>query len=198
MKKKFLIVGLGNPGFFYKKTRHNLGFLILDKIAEKKNIFFLKKKLGFISILKYNEKLIFFLKPSTYINNSGISVKYWIKKEKILLSNILIISDDIYLKFGIIRLRRKGSSGGHNGLKSIENEINTNLYTRLRFGIGNKNNSINMKEYVLKNWSNKEFFILKNKKINNIINIIFSFIFYGLQETINSFNKIIDKNKLLF
>ncbi|WP_185861251.1 aminoacyl-tRNA hydrolase [Blattabacterium cuenoti] len=186
-EEKFLIIGLGNPGFLYKKTRHNLGFLILDQISKKYFFSFSKKKLGFISKFMYENKLLFFLKPSTYMNRSGIAVKYWMIKEKIMLKNILIISDDIYLNFGNFRIRGKGGSGGHNGLKNIEKEIGTSHYARLRFGI--KQNFFNKKidTYVLENWKNEEIEDLF-LKINIGIKIIFSFVKNGLEKTMNLFN----------
>ncbi|WP_185872204.1 aminoacyl-tRNA hydrolase [Blattabacterium cuenoti] len=183
---KFLIIGLGNPGFFYEKTRHNLGFFILDQISKKYSIFFSKKKLGFISEFIYDHKSIIFLKPSTWMNNSGISVKYWMIQKKILLKNILIISDDIYLNFGDFRLKSQGGSGGHNGLKSIEKEIGTSHYARLRFGINNHfKKKINY--YVLENWKNEEIDYLLSK-LDIGMKIIFSFIKNGIQKTMNIFN----------
>lgn len=183
--KKFLIIGLGNPGYTYKKTRHNIGFMILDEISKNHSFCFLKKKLGFISKFNYREKIIFFLKPSTYINNSGKSVKYWMIKEKILLENILVILDDIYLNLGTFRLKGKGGDGGHNGLKDIEKEIGTSHYARLRFGI--KKNFEKKTDYVLGNWENEELNFI-NSKLDLATNIIFSFIKYGLQNTMNTFN----------
>ncbi|AFJ91010.1 aminoacyl-tRNA hydrolase [Blattabacterium sp. (Blaberus giganteus)] len=186
--KKFLIIGLGNPGYLYKRTRHNLGFMILDQISNKYFFSFSKKKLGLISEFIYDDKLLFFLKPSTYINHSGIAVKYWMIKEKIILKNILIISDDIYLNFGDFRLKGKGGSGGHNGLKNIEKEIGTSHYARLRFGI-NKSH-FDKKSYVLENWKNEEIdFIFSRLDIG--IKIIFSFVKNGLQKTMNMFNRTI-------
>ncbi|WP_341651285.1 aminoacyl-tRNA hydrolase [Blattabacterium cuenoti] len=185
--EKFLIIGLGNPGYLYRRTRHNLGFMILDKISKKYRFSFSKKKLGFISEFIYNDKLLFFLKPSTYMNCSGKSVKYWMIKEKIILKNILIISDDIYLNFGRFRLREKGGSGGHNGLKNIEIEIGTTHYARLRFGI--KKNYFDQKidSYVLENWKNEEIDDLFSK-LDIGIKIIFSFVTNGLKKTMNLFN----------
>ncbi|WP_185859296.1 aminoacyl-tRNA hydrolase [Blattabacterium cuenoti] len=183
---KFLITGLGNPGYFYEKTRHNLGFLILDQIAKKHFLSFSKKKLGFISKFSYQKKLLFFLKPSTYVNHSGLSVKYWMMKEKIFLKNVLIISDDIYLNFGLFRLRGKGRSGGHNGLKSIEKEIGTSHYARLRFGIKNHFKK-KVDDYVLENWKNEEINFLFSK-LDIGVKIVFSFVTNGLQKTMNLFN----------
>lgn len=182
---KFLIIGLGNPGKIYKKTRHNTGFMILDKISKNHSFCFLKKKLGFVSKFNYKEKIIFFLKPSTYINYSGKSVKYWMKKERILLENILVISDDIYLDLGTFRLKGKGGDGGHNGLKNIEKEIGTSHYARLRFGI--KRNFEKKTDYVLGNWKNEELNLI-NPKLDLAMNIVFSFIKDGLKNTMNMFN----------
>ncbi|WP_185877875.1 aminoacyl-tRNA hydrolase [Blattabacterium cuenoti] len=185
--KKFLIIGLGNPGANYYKTRHNIGFFILDKISKKYNVSFIERKLGFISKLEFDNKSIILLKPTTYMNHSGKSIFFWIKKENIYIKNILVISDDIYLKFGIIRLRKKGRSGGHNGLKSIEKEIKTSNYSRFKFGIGTENKNlkeVNYHNYVLNNWKKEELDILDSKS-NKIIEIIFSFIINGLNNTIN-------------
>ncbi|WP_185873827.1 aminoacyl-tRNA hydrolase [Blattabacterium cuenoti] len=186
-KEKFLIIGLGNTGDIYHKTRHNLGFFILDKILEKYLLIFSKKKLGFISEYIYKEKKIFFLKPLTYVNESGVSVKYWMNKENISINNILIISDDIYLKFGYIRLRGKGGDGGHNGLKNIEKELGSSHYPRIRFGIQNNLYIKKKIDYVLGNWKKQE---LKNidSKLEIVIQIIFSFVGNGLQKTMNLFN----------
>ncbi|AGD97955.1 Peptidyl-tRNA hydrolase [Blattabacterium sp. (Blatta orientalis) str. Tarazona] len=185
--KKFLITGLGNPGFLYQKTRHNLGFLILDKISEKYFLSFSIKKLGFISKLVYKEKLLFFLKPSTYVNESGKSVKYWMNKKKIDLENILVISDDIYLNFGNIRLRGKGGDGGHNGLKSIEKELGTSHYARMRFGIKNHFYQDSKIDYVLGNWKEDDLKSLFNR-LEISVEIIFSFVLNGLQKTMDLFN----------
>ncbi|WP_185868492.1 aminoacyl-tRNA hydrolase [Blattabacterium cuenoti] len=190
--KNYLIVGLGNPGCLYKKTRHNIGFFLLDQISKKYSLNFVNKKFGLLSKFYYNNHLIFFLKPTTFINESGRSVKYWMKKKNVLLENILIISDDFYLHFGFIRFRGEGRSGGHNGLKSIEQEIKSLKYSRLRIGIRNKNFISNKKNYVLENWNTEEekFLYLKSEKF---IKMIFSFVLNGLQKTMNLFNGKIEK-----
>ncbi|WP_341658175.1 aminoacyl-tRNA hydrolase [Blattabacterium cuenoti] len=185
--EKFLIIGLGNPGYLYRKTRHNLGFMILDQISKKYRFSFSKKKLGFISEFNYNDKLLFFLKPSTYMNRSGESVKYWMIKEKIILKNILIISDDVYLNFGRFRLKEKGGSGGHNGLKNIEIKMGTTHYARLRFGIKKNHFDQKIDSYVLENWKNEEIDDLFSK-LDIGIKIIFSFVTNGLKKTMNQFN----------
>ncbi|BBA17499.1 aminoacyl-tRNA hydrolase [Blattabacterium cuenoti] len=185
--EKYLIIGLGNPGDLYKNTRHNLGFMVLDQISKKYCFSFCKKKLGFISQFIYHDRLLFFLKPYTYMNRSGEAVKYWMMKKKIILKNILIISDDFYLNFGNFRLKGKGGSGGHNGLKNIEKEIGTTHYARLRFGI-KKNHFYQKKDsYVLKNWENEEINDLFSR-LDVGIQIIFSFVINGLQKTMNIFN----------
>jgi peptidyl-tRNA hydrolase len=186
--EKFLIIGLGNPGFLYKKTKHNLGFIILDKMSKKYFFSFSKKKLGYISEFRYDNKLLFFLKPYTYMNHSGVAVKYWMEKEKITLKNILIISDDIYLNFGNFRIKGKGGSGGHNGLKNIEKEIGTSNYARLRFGIKKDHFDKKIDSYVLENWKNEEIDYIYSK-LDIGIKIIFSFVTNGIQKTMNMFNR---------
>ena len=127
---KFLIVGLGNIGFKYEKTRHNIGFRIIDSLSSEKNITLEESKLGQLGILDYAGKKMFLLKPSTLMNLSGKSVRYWMKKKNIEITNILILTDDLNLDFGNIKLKRKGSDGGHNGLKDIENCLKTPNYPR--------------------------------------------------------------------
>ncbi|MEO0901231.1 MAG: aminoacyl-tRNA hydrolase, partial [Bacteroidota bacterium] len=133
--KKFLIVGLGNIGPDYDETRHNIGFKILDHLAVQEGFSFESAKLGALATFKYKGKSILCLKPSTYMNLSGKAVKYWMEKENIALENVLIITDDINLPFGTIRLKTKGSDGGHNGLKNIQNLLQTSQYPRFRFGV---------------------------------------------------------------
>ncbi|WP_185864448.1 aminoacyl-tRNA hydrolase [Blattabacterium cuenoti] len=184
--EKFLIIGLGNPGNIYQNTRHNIGFMILDQFSKSHSFSFSKDKLGLVSKLNYENKIIFFLKPSTYINYSGKSVKYWMIKKRILLKKILVISDDIYLDFGMFRLREKGGDGGHNGLKNIEKEIGTSNYARLRFGI-KKSFKKKIEDYVLSHWKNEELKFLI-PKLDLGTRIILSFVKDGLQNTMNKFN----------
>ena len=135
--KKFLVVGLGNIGSKYKMTRHNIGFEIVDYLSNKEKLPFETFKLAEKTILQKKGKKIVLIKPNTYMNLSGKSVKYWMNKEKIPIENILVITDDLNLPFGKLRIRSKGSSGGHNGLKNIEEILGSQNYPRLRFGINN-------------------------------------------------------------
>jgi len=184
---KFLIVGLGNIGFKYEKTRHNIGFRIIDSLSSEKNITLEESKLGQLGILDYAGKKMFLLKPSTLMNLSGKSVRYWMKKKNIEIKNILILTDDLNLDFGNIKLKRKGSDGGHNGLKDIENCLKTPNYPRLRFGIGDKKSTSDKVKFVLGNFSkNEEQKICKFLKICN--EIIFSYVRNGIDNTMNIYN----------
>ena len=184
---KFLIVGLGNIGFKYEKTRHNIGFRIIDSLSSEKNITLEESKLGQLGILDYAGKKMFLLKPSTLMNLSGKSVRYWMKKKNIEITNILILTDDLNLDFGKIKLKRKGSDGGHNGLKDIENCLKTPNYPRLRFGIGDKKSTSDKVKFVLGNFSkNEEQKICKFLKICN--EIIFSYVRNGIDNTMNIYN----------
>ena len=138
VSNKFLIVGLGNIGAEYVNTRHNIGFKVVDFLARKEGISFETVKLGSLAQYKFKGKTFFLLKPNTYMNLSGKAVKYWMDKENIPLENIFVITDDLNLSFGTIRIKPKGSDGGHNGLKNINLVLNTQNYTRFRFGISKK------------------------------------------------------------
>lgn len=133
---KYLIVGLGNIGFEYRDTRHNIGFMILDAFAEASNITFKTDRYGAVAYTRLKNKQLVLLKPSTYMNLSGVAVRYWAQKENIPVDHILVLVDDIALPFGAIRLKGSGSDAGHNGLKSIAEMLGTQAYPRLRFGIG--------------------------------------------------------------
>ena len=135
---KYLIVGLGNIGPEYQNTRHNIGFKVLDAFAKASNAVFEDMRYGAVATVKLKGRTLILLKPNTYMNLSGKAVSYWMQKEKIELSNLFVVVDDLALPFGTIRLRGKGSDGGHNGLKSINQLLGTQDYTRLRFGIGNE------------------------------------------------------------
>ena len=185
---KYLIVGLGNIGDNYKNTRHNIGFKVLDAMAQASNVSFHDKRYGFVTSTKYKGRDLMLLKPSTYMNLSGNAVNYWMKRENIPIENVLVIVDDIALPLGSLRLKPKGSAGGHNGLTSINDVIGTNEYARLRFGIGaafNKGAQIN---YVLGAWSPEEIKIIE-EKIPVAIEIIKSFAFTGIELTMTAFNK---------
>jgi len=185
---KFLIVGIGNIGKEYLETRHNIGFEALDSICEEFKTTFETKKLGDIAKVNYKGKSLVFLKPSTYVNLSGKSVRYWMNKEKISQKNLLIITDDLNLDFGVIRIKEKGSDGGHNGLKDINTILKTNNYNRLRFGIGGNFTKGKQSEYVLSKWSEKE----KSELISYkplFYQIIRSYAIEGIGPTMNKFNK---------
>ncbi len=185
---KFLIVGIGNIGKEYFETRHNIGFEALDAICEEFKVNFEIQKLGDIAKTNYKGKSFVFLKPSTYVNLSGKSVRYWLSKENISVQNLLVISDDLNLDFGVIRIKTKGSDGGHNGLKNINEVLKTNNYNRLRFGIGGNFPSGKQSEYVLSNWSEKE----KSELISYkplFYQIVCSFATIGISSTMNQFNK---------
>ena len=185
--KKFLVVGLGNIGSKYKMTRHNIGFEIVDYLSNKEKLPFETFKLAEKTILQKKGKKIVLIKPNTYMNLSGKSVKYWINKEKIPIENLLVITDDLNLPFGKLRIRSKGSSGGHNGLKNIEEILGSQNYSRLRFGINNKEKNKNKVDFVLNKWNE-----IENKSLEDYLSesceIILSFIFNGIQNTMNKFN----------
>ncbi|WP_339338183.1 MULTISPECIES: aminoacyl-tRNA hydrolase [unclassified Croceitalea] len=185
--KKFLVVGLGNIGDKYKNTRHNIGFKILDALAESEKFVFNDAKLGAISTFKYKGKSVLCLKPSTYMNLSGKAIKYWMDKEKIPLENILVITDDINLPFGTLRLKTKGSDGGHNGLKDTQNTLQTTKYNRFRFGVGADFGKGRQVDYVLGEWDDEE---TKNltERLDKSCELIKSFIFNGVQNTMNKYN----------
>src|SRR5690606_951060 len=154
--KKFLIVGLGNPGAEYVNTRHNIGFKVIDFLANENQVDFQTVKLGSVAEVKIKGRTLILLKPNTYMNLSGKAVKYWLEKEKIPLENLLIITDDLNLSFGTIRLKAKGSDGGHNGLKSIQALLQTTNYARFRFGISDEFKKGQQVDYVLGEWTEEE------------------------------------------
>lgn len=185
--KKFLIVGLGNIGEEYTETRHNIGFKILDEVAKTNDFTFETAKLGDIGSYKVKGRTIICLKPSTYMNRSGKALKYWMDKENIPQSNVLVITDDINLPFGTIRIKTKGSNGGHNGLKDVELFLQTIQYNRYRFGVGSDFGKGRQVEYVLGQWNSDEQASLPErlKKSTEIIN---SFALAGIARTMNQFN----------
>ncbi len=185
--KKYLIVGLGNIGAEYQNTRHNIGFKIVDAFAQKEDFSFETVKLGDVAQYKLKGRTFIFLKPSTYMNRSGKAVKYWLEKEKIPIENLLVITDDINLPFGTIRLKAKGSDGGHNGLKDIQQQLGTINYNRFRFGIGADFPKGRQVDYVLGEWSEEENAKLP-ERLNRSIEAIKSFVMAGLPITMNQFN----------
>ncbi|NLP57081.1 aminoacyl-tRNA hydrolase [Lutibacter sp. B1] len=185
--KKFLIVGLGNIGEKYVDTRHNIGFKILDEIASKEEITFENEKLGAIAKFRFKGRTFILLKPSTYMNLSGKAVNYWLTKEKIPLENLLVICDDLNLDFGSIRVKAKGSDGGHNGLKDINAVLQTQQYARFRFGVGSEFSKGKQVDYVLGKWNDDELKLLP-ERMDKSAQVIKSFGTAGLNLTMNTFN----------
>ncbi|MGY3791709.1 aminoacyl-tRNA hydrolase [Aquimarina sp. 433] len=187
LMKKFLVVGLGNIGPKYHNTRHNIGFKILDALAKEENLTFETEKLGDLTTYKYKGRTLLLLKPNTYMNLSGKAVRYWLTKEKIAIENLLVITDDINLSFGTIRLKAKGSAGGHNGLKDIEAQLNTSKYSRYRFGVGAEFSKGRQVDYVLGEWNSEEEAAMP-ERLDKSIALIKSFAGAGLANTMNTFN----------
>lgn len=185
--KKFLIVGLGNIGSEYANTRHNIGFKILDYVANSEGISFQTQKLGDVAELKIKGRTLILLKPNTYMNLSGKAIKYWLEKEKIEKENLLVITDDLNLAFGTIRIKTKGSDGGHNGLKNIQLLLNSTEYPRFRFGISDAFKKGKQVDYVLGEWDATEKEQLK-ERLALSAEIIKSFALAGLNTTMNTYN----------
>ncbi|WP_298237381.1 aminoacyl-tRNA hydrolase [uncultured Algibacter sp.] len=185
--KKFLIVGLGNIGEKYANTRHNIGFKVLDYFATQEDLSFETQKLGDITTYKLKGRTFILLKPNTYMNLSGKAVQYWLTKEKIPLENILVITDDLNLPFGSIRVKTKGSDGGHNGLKDIQDKLNTTKYNRFRFGISDAFSKGRQVDYVLGEWTTEENAKLK-ERLEKSTELIKYFVLAGINNTMNVFN----------
>ena len=185
--KKYLIVGLGNIGDEYLETRHNIGFKILDKLSAKEGITFSSQKLGAIAKFRFKGRTFILLKPSTYMNLSGKAVKYWLQKEKIDLENLLIICDDLNIPFGTFRLKPKGSAGGHNGLKDINDSLQSQNYPRFRFGVGAEFKKGRQVDYVLGKWDIVEKEKLQ-KSLEKSCELIKSFGTAGIANTMSEFN----------
>ena len=194
LMNKFLIVGIGNIGDEYINTRHNIGFLVADKISEFFKTPFSSVKLGQRAESSYKGKKVIILKPSNFVNNSGKSLLYWKNKEKVPNKNILVICDDLNLYYGNIKLKANGSSGGHNGLKDIEECLNSTNYSRLRVGILNSK-KINKTDYVLGEWTDEEKDDLDNI-ISSSLKTTLSFIHNGIDQTMNIRNSknLMDEN----
>ena len=184
---KYLIVGLGNIGDEYANTRHNIGFMMLDHLAEEEKFVFADKRYGAIAEYKYKGRIFVLLKPSTYMNLSGRAVNYWLKKEKVEPDRMLVLVDDIALPFGTLRLKGKGSDGGHNGLKNINEVLGTQEYARLRFGVGSSFEQGQQRDYVLSEWSEEEAIKLPDR-LKLTSDIIRSFATVGVERTMNFFN----------
>jgi PTH1 family peptidyl-tRNA hydrolase len=184
---KFLIVGLGNIGDEYAETRHNIGFKILDYLAQENNLKFSSNRLADTAELKYKGKTLILIKPTTYMNLSGKAVNYWLNAEKINIENMLVLVDELALPFGKIRIGPKGSDGGHNGLKNIQEILGSPNYPRLRFGISNEFNKGSQVNYVLGKWNEEELKTL-NERIKICADAVKAFSFIGLQRCMNEYN----------
>lgn len=184
---KYLIVGLGNIGDEYRETRHNIGFKILDALAEASNISFATERYGDVGRMRLKNQQLVLLKPSTYMNLSGNAVRYWKEKENIDLDHILVVVDDIALPFGAIRLKQRGSDAGHNGLKNIALMLGTDVYPRLRFGVGNDFPRGGQIDYVLGNFTLEQRLAL-GARIEVAVDAIKTFCLAGIAIAMNTFN----------
>jgi peptidyl-tRNA hydrolase, PTH1 family len=184
---KYLIIGLGNVGNEYAHTRHNIGFDVLDALVKGTDASFSLDRHAHVAQLKHKGRTLVLVKPTTYMNLSGKAVKYWMQAKKIELENVLVIVDDLALPVGAIRIRTKGSDAGHNGLKDIQASLNTNEYTRVRFGIGNDYAKGQQADFVLSKFKPDEQTII-NEKINVCVDVIKSFCTAGINNTMNAFN----------
>ncbi|WP_160751235.1 aminoacyl-tRNA hydrolase [Flavobacterium sp. Sd200] len=185
--KKFLIAGLGNIGAEYVNTRHNIGFKVLDRLVQQEGLSWETAKLGAVTEYKIKGRTLILLKPNTYMNLSGKAVKYWLDKENIPKENLLVVTDDLNIPFGALRLKAKGSDGGHNGLKSIQQLLNTSEYPRFRFGISDEFKKGKQVDYVLGEWSEDE----NNKlpeRLDKSVEAIKSFALAGIADTMSNFN----------
>lgn len=185
---KYLIVGLGNPGSEYELTRHNTGFMVLDAFAKASNIVFEDRRYGFVAETSLKGRKVFLLKPTTFMNLSGNAVRYWLNKENIDQTRLLVISDDVALPLGQFRLKGAGSNGGHNGLGHIQQLIGQN-YARLRMGIGSDFPRGMQVDWVLGRYSDEELKTLQ-PSIDLCVNIIKSFVLAGIDITMNQYNKL--------
>ena len=185
---KYLIAGLGNPGPEYELTRHNAGFLVLDRLADNHKIDFKTERLADKADLKYKGRQVYLIKPNTFMNLSGKAIAYWLQELKIPRENLLVLVDDIALPFGSLRLRAKGSPAGHNGLKNIELVLETQAYSRLRFGIGNNYSNGSQVDFVLTPFEKEEFEALP-ALMDKSIDMILSFCTIGVERTMNFFNE---------
>lgn len=185
---KYLIVGLGNIGAEYAETRHNIGFKVLDALAEASSAVFSTARYGAVAECRHRGRQLILLKPSTYMNLSGKAVRYWLDAEKIPIENLLVIVDDIALPFGQLRMRTKGSDGGHNGLKNINELLGHNNYARIRFGIGGDFPQGFQVDYVLGKWTDEERKTMP-ERVGVAVDAIRSFVSVGAAMTMNTYNK---------
>lgn len=190
---KYLIVGLGNPGYEYENTRHNTGFMVLDKMAESAGVSFEDKRYGYVAETSIKGRKVFLLKPTTYMNLSGNAVRYWLQKENIDQKRLLVVVDDLSIPLGDYRLKGNGSNGGHNGLGNIQQLIGQQ-YARLRVGIGSDFQRGQQVDWVLGKYTDEDMRTLQ-PSIDEAVEIIRSFVLAGLDITMNQFNKLGKKSK---
>ena len=185
---KFLIAGLGNIGAEYELTRHNIGFLVLDRFADNEKVEFKTDRLADTAEIRFKGKVFVLIKPNTYMNLSGKAINYWLQQLKIPKENLLVIVDEIALPFGKLRLKPSGSAGGHNGLKNIELVLNSQEYPRVRVGIGSNYSKGQQVDYVLSRFSDEEFQELP-AVMDRVIETIKAFGTIGIERTMNFHNK---------
>lgn len=186
---KYLIVGLGNIGPEYADNRHNIGFMVLDELAKQENAKFSMLKLAYYTEVSFKGRMLYLIKPTTYMNLSGKAVSYWMKELKIPIENVLVVVDDLAIPFGSIKLKPKGSPAGHNGLKSIEGLLGSNEYSRIKFGISDHFPKGRQADYVLSGFDQDELPDLP-ALIERSIAIIKSFVTVGAELTMTNFNNL--------
>ncbi|AEA43711.1 aminoacyl-tRNA hydrolase [Fluviicola taffensis] len=184
---KYLFVGLGNPGSKYEETRHNIGFKVLEALAKELGGTFTLQKTAEVAEVKFKGRTLILVKPTTYMNLSGKAVNYYLQQEKILKENMVVVTDDLALPFGKLRMKGKGSDGGHNGLKDIQATLNSVEYCRLRFGVGSDFHKGQQVDYVLGEWSAEERETL-NERINIATEFLKGFATIGIQLTMTNWN----------
>lgn len=184
---KYLIVGLGNIGDEYAHTRHNIGFDVVSRLAKDNDVVMTDERYGEVGTMKFRGNVLVLLKPNTYMNLSGKAVNYWLQKESIPVENLLVVVDDLALPFGALRLKGKGSDGGHNGLKNINQLVGTQNYPRIRFGIGNEFSRGHQIDFVLGSWTEEEQLTI-DERIGIATEMIKSYVAIGLQLTMTQFN----------
>lgn len=184
---KYLIIGLGNPGAEYENTRHNIGFQVLDKLASLSNTSFVADKYAYVGEIMVKGRTLILVKPNTFMNLSGKAIRYWMQKIKVNQEKTLVITDDISLPFGVLRLRKKGSDGGHNGLKDIQKVFGNSAYPRLRFGVGNDFPRGRQADYVLSSFTDEDYQTM-DERIEMAIKMIESFTTAGIDRAMSDFN----------
>ncbi len=184
---KYLIIGLGNPGAEYENTRHNIGFKVLDALVSASNTSFTPDRYADVAEVKFKGRNLVLIKPNTFMNLSGKAVNYWLQNTKIDAANMLVITDDISLPFGVLRMRKKGSDGGHNGLKNIQAVLGNSNYPRLRFGVGDDFSRGKQVEYVLDDFSDEDYTTMNNR-MEMAVKMIQAFATIGIEYAMSDFN----------